>query len=439
MGVDLLAGGDELKRQLSGPNEADSIAIVYVAGGEAGGNSPALEDLGRLTDAAFGESAQMLCLFRAVAEMGVGKRGKLWIVTTRAKAVAPGERRPLWARRSGPWPSRPTRSPTRPSGPRTIDLPGPGKDQPPLLPSALGSAAGDMSLAVPAAARFLQLLDAETSSYGPKDPPEQLAFRRGRWLVCKLREAELARDIEPGVLRKVEEDTRAASFPPAGVDVDMKKTLSQDGWYLITGGLGGLGLHAAFALARHGATKLILTSRGGKPTAQYKPDLDALSALPGLEVRPYACDTGDRRPCCRMFADFEPQGGIRGVVHCAGVLTDGNLRAQDVDKLSAVWGGKVDGAVNLHVASLRQARPLDLWVTYSLLLGAAGLPGPGQLLGGQRGAGRHRHPPAAGRPGRHLHPVGRLDGRGLRRPRLPRAARRGRLPAPSPRASAPWS
>ncbi len=375
VGVDLLAGGDELKRQLSGPNEADSIAIVYVAGGAAGGNSPALEDMGKLTDAAFGESAQMLCLFRAVAEMGMGKRGKIWIVTTRAKAVAPGEKissmgAPLWSiAKSAHQESYPSLWAC------TIDLPGPGKDQPPMLPSALGSAAGDMSLAVPAAARFLQLLDAETSSYGPKDPPEQLAFRRGRWLVCKLREAELARDIEPGVLRKVEEDTRATSFPPAGVDVDMKKTLSQDGWYLITGGLGGLGLHAAFALARHGAAKLILTSRGGKPTAQYKPDLDALSAIPGLEVRPYACDTGDRQAVLRMFADFEAQGGIRGVVHCAGILADGNLRALDVDKLSGVWGGKVDGAVNLHVASMRQARPLDLWVTYSSSSALVGSPG----------------------------------------------------------------
>ena len=375
VGVDLLAGGDELKALLAGPNEADSVAIVYVAGGEGGGQSPWLEDLGRLTDTAFGESAQVLCLLRTLAEMGVGRRYKLWVVTTRAKVAAPGDRifslgAPLWSM---------AKSAMQESYPSMwaslVDLPGPSKDQPALLPSAMGNAAADMALAVPAAARLLALLDEETMRYGPRDPPEQLAYRHGRWLVMKLKEAELAQGMEPGTLRKVEEATRVGTFPPPGVTVEMKRTLSQDGWYLVTGGLGGLGLHAASALVRHGATKLILTSRGGKPTVQYKPDLDALSAIPGLEVRPYACDTGDRQAVMRMFAEFESLGGIRGVVHAAGVLIDGNLRTQDVDKLSAVWGGKVDGAVNLHVASLKQARPLDLWVTYgssSSLLGSPG-------------------------------------------------------------------
>ena len=375
VGVDLLAGGDELKALLAGPNEADSVAIVYVAGGEGGGQSPWLDDLGRLTDTAFGESAQVLCLLRALAEMGVGRRYKLWVVTTRAKVAAPGDRvlslgAPLWAM---------AKSAMQESYPSLwaslLDLPGPSKDHPALLPSATGSAAADMGLAVPAAARLLQLLDGETTRYGPRDPPEQLAYRNGRWLVMKLREAELARDMDAAALRKVEAATRVAAFPPPGVSLEIRRTLSQNGWYLVTGGLGGLGLHAAAALVRHGATRLILTSRGGKPTAQYKPDLEALAALPGLEVRPYACDTGDRAAVLRMFAEFEPQGGIRGLVHAAGVLIDGNLRVQDVDKLSAVWGGKVDGAVNLHVASLRQSQPLDLWVTYgssSSLLGSPG-------------------------------------------------------------------
>ena len=375
VGVDLLAGGDELKAFLSGPNEADTIAIVYIAGGESGGQAPGLEDLSRLTDTAFGESAQMLCLLRNVAEMGQGKRIKLWVVTTRAKTVAPGDRvqsmsAPLWAL---------GKSAMQESYPSMwvcmMDLPGPGKDQLALLPSSTGNSAADLKLAVPAAARLLQLLDTETSSYGRNDPPEQLAFRRGQWLTQKLREAELQQDIDPAVLKKIEEATRANVFPPPGVEVVIRKSLTPDAWYLVTGGLGGLGLHAANALVRHGATKLILTSRGGKPTAQYKGDLDAISSIPGVTIRPFACDTGERAAVFKMFQEFENDGGVRGVVHCAGILADGNLRQQDVDKLGAVWGGKVDGAVNLHMASVRQARPLDLWITYSSSSALMGSPG----------------------------------------------------------------
>ncbi|TFJ86619.1 hypothetical protein NSK_002273 [Nannochloropsis salina CCMP1776] len=374
-GVDLLAGGDELKACLSGPNEADSVAVVYIAGGESGGQAPGLEDLGRLTDTAFGETAQVLCVLRSIAELGQGTRIKLWIVTVRAKAVAPGDRiqsmsATLWAL---------GKSAMQESFPSLwacmIDLPGPGKDQLALLPSSTGNSAADFKVAVPAAARLLQILDIETSSYSRTDPPEQLAFRRGQWLTMKLREAELQHDIDPAVLKKVEEATRANVFPPPGVEVQTRKTLTPDAWYLITGGLGGLGLNGANALVRHGATKLILTSRGGKATAQYKPDLDALSAIPGVIVRPYACDTGDRAAVFKMFQEFEADGGIRGVVHCAGILADGNIRNQDVDKLGAVWGGKVDGAVNLHMASIRMSRPLDLWLTYSSSSALMGSPG----------------------------------------------------------------
>ena len=114
-----------------------------------------------------------------------------------------------------------------------------------------GNSAADFKVAVPAAARLLQILDIETSSYSRTDPPEQLAFRRGQWLTMKLREAELQHDIDPAVLKKVEEATRANVFPPPGVEVQTRKTLTPDAWYLITGGLGGLGSQCS---KRFGAT-----------------------------------------------------------------------------------------------------------------------------------------------------------------------------------------
>jgi NADP-dependent 3-hydroxy acid dehydrogenase YdfG len=143
-----------------------------------------------------------------------------------------------------------------------------------------------------------------------------------------------------------------------------------EGWYLITGGVSGLGLQTALALVRHGARRLILTSRGGTIPERYQEDYDALLSMsPDLDVRVEACDAGSLDSVLQLFHSVSSDGGIAGVVHSAGVLVDGNIRTQDVERLRAVWPGKVQGAVNLHVASVRQVEqggpPLRLFLLYS--------------------------------------------------------------------------
>eukprot|EP00624_Nannochloropsis_granulata_P005483 evm.model.NODE_390_length_22818_cov_35.022045.3 len=134
--------------------------------------------------------------------------------------------------------------------------------------------------------KALKLLDTETSSYGRNDPPEQLAFRRGQWLTQKLREAELQDDIDPAVQKKIEEATRANVFPPPGVDVVIRKTLTPDAWYLVTGGLGGLGLHAANSLARpldlwitYSSSSALMGSPGQSNYSAANTALDCIAVL----------------------------------------------------------------------------------------------------------------------------------------------------------------
>lgn len=94
---------------------------------------------------------------------------------------------------------------------------------------------------------------------------------------------------------------------------------------------------------------------------------------PGVELRLVACDVSDREAVSRLFRDAA--GGVRGVVHCAGSLSDGLITSQDAVKLGEAWEGKVLGAINLHLASLAQPRPLDLLLVYgssSALLGSPG-------------------------------------------------------------------
>lgn len=98
-----------------------------------------------------------------------------------------------------------------------------------------------------------------------------------------------------------------------------------------------------------------------------------LSPQPGMEVCIAACEVSVRSSVLRLFS--ATSGGIRGIVHCAGALSDGQLPTQDADKLNLAWEGKVIGALNLHIASQRQLLPLDLFLIYgssSSLLGSPG-------------------------------------------------------------------
>ncbi|MGW0768944.1 SDR family NAD(P)-dependent oxidoreductase [Streptomyces sp. NPDC002676] len=142
-----------------------------------------------------------------------------------------------------------------------------------------------------------------------------------------------------------------------------------DGAYIITGGLGGLGLATACWLAEQGAGRIVLNGR--RP-----PSLDTARTVNDL-----ATDTtvilGDisQRDTSERLVEAATKGGVRlrGVVHCAMVLDDAALTTIRDNQLKRVWAPKVTGAWNLHGATAD--RSLDWFVVYSSmssLLGNAG-------------------------------------------------------------------
>ena len=162
----------------------------------------------------------------------------------------------------------------------------------------------------------------------------------------------------------------AAASPLAGPDPSGARTAAVT--YLITGGLGVLGLHAARTLAAAGATHLALLGR----RAPSEPAEQAITELreAGVAVTVFAGDVADAELVEAVVADIRAtMGPLRGVIHAAGVLDDGTLRNLDWPRFEAVLRPKVAGAWNLHRATL--ADPLDVFVLYSsaaALLGASG-------------------------------------------------------------------
>jgi acyl transferase domain-containing protein/acyl carrier protein len=145
-----------------------------------------------------------------------------------------------------------------------------------------------------------------------------------------------------------------------------------DGSYLITGGLGGLGLVMARWLADRGARHIALLGRRA-PGQEALAVIAALESA-GVKVQVMAADIGCAADVQRVFETLKSSmPPLRGIIHSAGVLDDGVLVQQSMERFGTVMRAKVAGAWNLHACS--RALSLDfllLFSTGSVYLGAAG-------------------------------------------------------------------
>lgn len=149
--------------------------------------------------------------------------------------------------------------------------------------------------------------------------------------------------------------------------------LRSDATYLITGGLGGMGLKTAAWMVARGARHLVLVGRSGaSPEAQDA--VDALSAR-GAEVVVMRADVADPDDVESILTRIrETMPPLRGMIMSAGVLQDNLIINQSAEHYLAVQRPKVYGTWNFH--TMTRDLPLDFFVMYSSA--AAKLGGPGQ-------------------------------------------------------------
>ncbi|WP_079149059.1 type I polyketide synthase [Streptomyces agglomeratus] len=145
-----------------------------------------------------------------------------------------------------------------------------------------------------------------------------------------------------------------------------------DGSYLVTGGLGALGLSLAEFLAANGAGSLVLLGRS-EPAPAAAERIEALRAA-GTSVRTVRCDVADRDGLRAALAEIRDQlPPLRGVVHAAGILDDATVRNLTPQQVERVLAPKAAGARNLDAATTGD--PLDFFVLFSsaaALVGNAG-------------------------------------------------------------------
>ena len=127
--------------------------------------------------------------------------------------------------------------------------------------------------------------------------------------------------------------------------------LRNDTTYLVTGGLGALGLEIAEYLAAHGARQLVLTSRRS-PSDAAQQRIKALREQCGCEVRVIAADVANAYDVSRVLATVQAElPPLAGIVHAAGEIGTTPLRTLDDAEVDRVFAGKVWGAWHLSEAT----------------------------------------------------------------------------------------
>jgi len=184
------------------------------------------------------------------------------------------------------------------------------------------------------------------------------------------------------------------SFEPLQLDVDERvpARLRRGGVYLITGGLGGIGLELAECLFRACRARLVLTGRRGLPpqaewdnwiaarddadeTTRTIEKVKTLQSL-GAEVLVAAADVADfTQMQAAVNRARDRFGAVHGVVHAAGIAPGGIIQLKDRRMAQAVLRPKVNGT--LVLSALFEDAELDFLVLCSSLASVLG--GAGQV------------------------------------------------------------
>ncbi|HAS83312.1 MAG TPA: hypothetical protein DCS43_11730, partial [Verrucomicrobia bacterium] len=271
---------------------------------------------GSLTINTLDDAVRLSCLsaLHLAQALDVGKAKRecsLWMVTRSAQAVRPEDfvdglaQSPLWGLGKG----IATECPALGGG--LIDL---------------ESVPGD------AAVEALQLYE----EFILTDKERMLAFRGGKRYAAR-------------VVRVTPPDAHAPD-------------LSSSAAYLITGGLGGLGMETCRWMVNHGARHIILVGRH-PPDEPTRMELDTLRAV-GVELVVMQADVADEQ---QMVSVLERVRGLQlalhGVVQAAGMAGYTLLTELDAKSVLEIFRAKVTGAWVLH--KLTQNMSLDFFICYS--------------------------------------------------------------------------
>ena len=154
-----------------------------------------------------------------------------------------------------------------------------------------------------------------------------------------------------------------------------------DGTYLLSGGLGALGLVTAEMMAEEGAKSMVLLSRRGVVNQDLSEAWKRLESF-DIEILINACDVAQSADVERLVTSVTqsyPSYTLRGLMHLAAVLDDATLPKLTQKHLESAYGAKVWGSRHLHM-SLKSRVALDFLVLFSSTSALLGSPGQARAV-----------------------------------------------------------
>lgn len=145
--------------------------------------------------------------------------------------------------------------------------------------------------------------------------------------------------------------------------------IKREGTYLITGGLGALGLQFATWLAQKQAAKIILISRN-EVSSDIQPVIDTLKAT-GTIIEIHRVDVSDFAQLSSLIESLK--SSLKGIIHAAGIREDALITEQTSETMHNVFASKILGAWNIQ--KITQNIPLDFCIFFSSIAGILGSPG----------------------------------------------------------------
>ncbi|HEY2738308.1 MAG TPA: SDR family NAD(P)-dependent oxidoreductase, partial [Thermoanaerobaculia bacterium] len=210
-------------------------------------------------------------------------------------------------------------------------------------------------------------LVAEIADPGDRDPETVVAYRGGvRWTQGFARTGP---DTNSGLGEGPKVRASSAQGNALGWEGG-PASLRPAGVYLLTGGLGGIGLALAAHLAQTLRAKLILTGRSPLPPAAERA-VRHIEALGG-EVMTVAADVTDLDQMREVVAAARQRfGAVHGVIHLAGTPGGGILQLKTRDAAARIMAPKVRGAQVIE-ALFPERGDLEILILFSSIASILG-------------------------------------------------------------------
>ena len=178
--------------------------------------------------------------------------------------------------------------------------------------------------------------------------------------------AELAASIQEDVVKIVGTERSVLRLGQDRLPSSSLVKLDGEASYLITGGLGGLGLYVADALTRSGANHLVLMSRRGNLESLEGERAEKIAQLQaqGVTISVANVDVSDAAAVADLVGELAQAGNpLKGIVHAAGISDIALAHEMSFEQWQSVTQSKLEGALNLHNATANIE--LDMFVVFS--------------------------------------------------------------------------